>query len=59
EACRTTNAIERRFREVQRRTRPMGVMADHTSVERISNAVFARENRIHGVTTLFPLTQTS
>jgi len=28
---RTTNAIERRFREVRRRTRPMGVFADQTS----------------------------
>lgn len=32
---RTANAIERRFLEVRRRTRPMGVMADKTSVERI------------------------
>ncbi|MSP50826.1 MAG: hypothetical protein EXQ91_00285 [Alphaproteobacteria bacterium] len=28
---RTTNAIERRFREVRRRTRPMGVFQDRTS----------------------------
>ena len=27
---RTTNAIERRFREVRRRTRPMGVFSDRT-----------------------------
>lgn len=32
---RTTNAIERRFREVRRRTRPMGVFEDSTSMERI------------------------
>jgi transposase-like protein len=32
-AIRTTNAIERRFREVRRRTRPMGVFSDRTSVE--------------------------
>ncbi len=34
-AIRTTNAIERRFREVRRRTRPMGVFSNRTSVERI------------------------
>jgi transposase-like protein len=41
---RTTNAIERRFREVKRRTRPMGVFSDRTSMERILYAVFAYEN---------------
>ena len=41
---RTTNAIERRFREVRRRTRPMGVFSDRTSMERILYAVFAYEN---------------
>ncbi len=30
-AVRTTNAIERRFRKVRRRTRPMGVFSDRTS----------------------------
>ncbi len=44
-ATRTTNAIERRFREVRRRTRPMGVMADQTSIERILYAVFSHENQ--------------
>jgi transposase-like protein len=34
-AVRTTNAIERRFREVRRRTRPMGVFQDRTSMDRI------------------------
>ncbi len=34
-AARTTHAIERRFVEVRRRTRPMGVMAGQTSAERI------------------------
>ncbi len=43
-ALRTTNAIERRFREVRRRTRPMGVFSDHTSVDRILFSVFAYEN---------------
>jgi transposase-like protein len=58
-AGRTTNAIERRFREVRRRTRPMGVMADRTSIDRILYAVFANENRTQGVPSLFALTQTS
>lgn len=55
---RTTNAIERRFREVRRRTRPMGVFQDRTSMDRILFAVFTHENRSQGVPTLFSLTQT-
>jgi putative transposase len=55
---RTTNAIERRFREVRRRTRPMGVFQDRTSMDRILFAVFTRENANQGVPTLFSLTQT-
>jgi len=43
-ALRTTNAIERRFREVRRRTRPMGVFSDHTSIDRILYSVFMYEN---------------
>jgi transposase-like protein len=43
-ALRTTNAIERRFREVRRRTRPMGVFSDHTSIDRIMLSVFTFEN---------------
>ncbi len=58
-AVRTTNAIERRFREVRRRTRPMGVFADRTSIERILFAVFTHENRNQGVSTPFLLTQNS
>lgn len=50
---RTTNAIERRFREVRRRTRPMGVFSDKTSMERILYAVFSYENLIQGVATPF------
>ena len=57
-AVRTTNAIERRFREVRQRTRPMGVFQDRTSMDRILFAVFTHENRSQGVPTLFPLTQT-
>lgn len=58
-AIRTTNAIERRFREVRRRTRPMGVMADCNSVERILFAVFTHLNQSEGLTAPFLLTQTS
>jgi len=56
-AVRTTNAIERRFREVRRRTRPMGVFSDRTSMDRILFAVFTHENSNQGVPTLFSLTQ--
>jgi len=52
-AARTTNAIERRFREVRRRTRPMGVFSDRTSMERILFAVFTHENQKAGTSTLF------
>jgi putative transposase len=55
---RTTNAIERRFREVRRRTRPMGVFSDRTSMDRILFAVFSHENRNQGVSTPLLLTQT-
>jgi transposase-like protein len=57
-SLRTTNAIERRFREVRRRTRPMGTFSDHTSIDRIMLAVFTYENQKQGVTTPFLLTQT-
>jgi putative transposase len=50
---RTTNAIERRFKEVRRRTRPMGVFSDRTSMERILYAVFSYENFRQGVATPF------
>jgi putative transposase len=52
-AARTTNAIERRFREVRRRTRPMGVFSDRTSMERILFAVFTHENQKAGTSTPF------
>jgi transposase-like protein len=58
-AARTTNAIERRFREVKRRTRPMGVFSDNTSMERILFAVFIYENKQQGINTPFLLTQNS
>jgi transposase-like protein len=58
-AIRTTNAIERRFREVRRRTRPMGVFSDRTSVERILYAVLMYENISQGAYPVFGLTQKS
>lgn len=58
-ATRTTNAIERRFREVRRRTRPMGVFSDRTSMDRILYAVFTHENSSQGTGTPFLLTQNS
>lgn len=59
-ATRTTNAIERRFREVRRRTRPMGVFTSRDSMERILFAVFSYENSKQGSQTpLLLLTQNS
>jgi len=57
-AVPTTNAIERRFREV-RRTRPMGTFQDKTSMDRILFAVFMHENRNQGLATPFALTHNS
>ncbi len=51
---RTTNAIERRFREVRRRTRPMGTFQDTTSMDRILYAVFNHENKFRGISTPSP-----
>jgi transposase-like protein len=56
-AVRTTNAIERRFREVRRRTRPMGVFQDRTSMDRILFAVFMHENKMQGISAPFLVTQ--
>jgi putative transposase len=58
-AVRTTNAIERRFREVRRRTRPMGTFQDKTSMDRILFAVFMHENHNQGLATPFALTHNS
>jgi transposase-like protein len=58
-AARTTNAIERCFVEIRRRTRPMGVMADRASCERIVYAVFTGINQAQGTASPFPLTQNS
>jgi len=53
-AARTTNAIERCFVEIRRRTRPMGVMADRTSCERIVYAVFTGINQAQGTASPSP-----
>jgi transposase-like protein len=49
---RTTNPIERAFREVKRRTRPMGVFTDRQSMERIVYAVFHHLNNQKKMTPL-------
>ena len=56
-SIRTTNHIERRFKEVRRRTRPMGVFSNKTSVDRILYAIFAYENKSEEVYPVFLLTQ--
>lgn len=51
---RTTNIIERSFREVRRRTRPMGCFTNNDSVSRIIYAIF---NRLNSKWQEKPLTQ--
>jgi putative transposase len=58
-SIRTTNLIERRFKEVRRRTRPMGVFSDRTSMDRILYAIFMYENKAEEVYPVFLLTQKS
>ena len=41
---RTTNAIERCFRELRRRTRPMSAFCNNQSCERITYALVAHMN---------------
>jgi putative transposase len=56
---RTTNLIERSFREVRRRTRPMGVMANTQSLQRIVFAVFHHLNQNWSQNTLKKFTHKS
>jgi putative transposase len=56
---RTTNAIERCFVEVRRRTRPMVVFTNVASVERIIYAIFNRFNQEWKNRTLQLFTQTA
>lgn len=43
---RTTNQIERVFREVRRRTRPMNCFTNRRSVDRILYAMLAKQNKV-------------
>lgn len=43
---RTTNAIERVFREVRRRTRPMNCFTNRRSIDRIVYAILSRQNKL-------------
>jgi putative transposase len=54
---RTTNIIERSFREVRRRTRPMGCFTNYDSVGRIIYAIFNRLNSKWQVKPLKEFTQ--
>ena len=54
---RTTNLIERSFKEVRRRTRPMGVFENTQSMERIIFSVFYYLDTEDGKNNLFLFTQ--
>lgn len=54
---RTTNVIERAFREVRRRTRPMSCFNNTQSIERIVYAVLSRLNDQWGIRPLKEFTQ--
>jgi transposase-like protein len=54
---RTTNLIERSFKEVRRRTRPMGIFENTASMERIIFSVFYYLDRNSGDNDLFLFTQ--
>ena len=56
---RTTNIIERVFREVRRRTRPMSCFQNTDSVERIIYAIFYRQNGLWKEKPLKEITQKS
>jgi len=56
---RTTNAIERAFREVRRRTRPIGVFTNSQSLERMVYAVIHHLNETWKETPLLEFAQRS
>lgn len=58
-SLRTTNIIERIFREVRRRTRPMSCFQNLASIERILFALFYRFNRLWSSKPLKQITQKS
>lgn len=55
--CRTTNAIERVFREIRRRIRPMSCFSNPDSCERIIYALFQYQNKKWANTPLRHFTQ--
>ena len=57
--ARVYGGLERRFREVRRRTRPMGTFQDRTSMDRILFAVFSHQDKCQGTATPVPLTHKS
>jgi len=54
---RTTNVIQRAFREVRRRTRPMSCFNNTQSIERIVFAILSRLNEQWTIKTLKEFTQ--
>lgn len=56
---RTTNIIERIFREVRRRIRPMSCFTNTQSVDRIIYAIFTRQNNLWREKPLVEITQKS
>jgi transposase-like protein len=56
---RTTNPIERLFREVRRRTRPIGSFTNSKSIDRIAYGIFWIINRMWEDTCLTQFTQNS
>jgi transposase-like protein len=59
DGLRTTNAIERAFREVRRRTRPIGVFTNSQSLDRIVYAVIHHLNETWKETPLLEFAQRS
>ncbi|TAN61260.1 hypothetical protein EPN18_07010 [bacterium] len=56
-AIENFSQASRIIKEVRRRTRPMGVFSDKTSIERILFAVFTYENKKQGTAAPFLVTQ--
>ena len=56
---RTTNAVERRLREVRRRIRPMGSFRDRISMERVPFAILPYQNKTDRIAVPFTVTRKS
>ncbi len=54
-AIRTTNAIERCFREVRRRTDAIGSFVDDRSIDRILYALFKHQNARYAARPSWPV----